>query len=65
MEELKKLKEQQKILLSARILDLIALNEINSRLYKIRQERAKERARAKAQAQEQKQAARINAIFER
>lgn len=65
MEDLKRLKEQQKILFNAKILDLKAINEVNTKLYQIRQARAMQRARAKAQAQEQKQAERINAIFER
>lgn len=65
MEDLKKLKEQQKILFNAKILDLKAINEVNNKLYQIRQERARARARAKAQAQEQRQTERINAIFER
>ena len=65
MEDLKKLKEQQKILFNAKILDLRAINEVNAKLYQIRQARARERAREKAQAQEQKQAEKINSIFER
>ena len=65
MEELKILKEQQKILFNAKILDLKAINEVNAKLYKIRQARAKERAKERAKTQEQKTVERINAIFER
>ena len=65
MEELRRLKEEQKILLSAKSLDLKAINEINAKLYQIRQSRARERAREKAKEQEKKQAERINAIFEK
>lgn len=65
MEELKILKEKQKILFNAKILDLKAINEVNAKLYQIRQARARERAKERAKTQEQKTVKRINAIFER
>lgn len=65
MEDLKKLKEIQKILFNAKILDLKAINEVNNKLYQIRQARARAREREKAQAQEKRQAEKINSIFER
>jgi hypothetical protein len=65
MEELSRLKEIQKTLLSVKVLDLKAINEVNNKLYQIRQARAMQRAREKAQAQEKRQAEKINAIFER